>query len=231
LLLEDYVDRPHDRGMAVWEPPELTAAVCAVDAAGFRVHLHAIGDAAVRVALDAIEAAATRNPAWDRRPVITHLQLVDPADVPRFAPLGVIANFEPYWAQPDETQTRLTMPRLGPGRSSAQYPMAGLLASGAHLSFGSDWPVTTMNPLDGLAVAVRRDWLPEHHLTVPQALKIMTEGAAYQAGAEQSRGRIAPGAVADLVWLSADPAQVPPEDLSRIEVRGTWLAGHRTYGQ
>jgi predicted amidohydrolase YtcJ len=229
LMLDDYCGCPGDRGMAVWEPASLAAAVCAVDAAGFRVHLHAIGDAAVRVALDAVEAAVTANPAWDRRPVITHLQLVDPADVPRFAALGVIANFEPHWAQPDETQTRLTVPRLGPRRSAAQYPMAGLRAAGAHLSFGSDWPVTTMNPLEGLEVAVRTDWLPEHHLTVPQALDVMSFGAAYQARAEDTRGRIAPGAVADLVLLSADPARVPRADLGRIEVRGTWLAGRETY--
>lgn len=229
LMLDEYCGCPGDRGMAVWEPDALTAAVCGVDAAGFRVHLHAIGDAAVRIALDAIEAAMAANPAWDRRPVITHLQVVDPADRPRFAALGVIANFEPFWAQPDETQTLLTMPRLGPDRTAAQYPMAGLMASGAHLSFGSDWPVTTMNPLLGLATAVRTDWLPEHHLTVSQALRIMSEGAAYQARAEDTRGRIAPGAVADLVLLSADPAQVPPSDLDRIEILGTWLAGRPTY--
>jgi predicted amidohydrolase YtcJ len=228
LLLEDYCDAPHERGMAVWEPDELRAAVTAFDAAGFRVHLHAIGDGAVRLALDAIEEACRTNPPWDRRPVIAHVQLVDRADLPRFAALGVIANVEPYWAQPDDIQTRLTIPRLGPARSAAQYPMAGLLSVGARLSFGSDWPVTTMNPLAGLAVAVRRDWLPDHHLTVPQALRIMTAGAAYQARAESTRGTLTAGAIADLVWLSADPTRTPPADLAAIEIRGTWLAGRRT---
>ena len=141
----------------------------------------------------------------------------------------MIANFEPQWAQPDETQTRLTMPRLGRLRSAAQYPMAELLRSGAHVSFGSDWPVTTMNPVEGLAVAVSTGWLPEHHLTVPQALDIMSDGMAYQARAEDTRGRIVPGAVADLVRLSADPAQVPVGELGRIEVLETWLAGRPTY--
>lgn len=236
LLLTDYCDCPHDRGLAVWEPAELRAAVTAFDADGFQVHLHAIGDGGVRMALDAIEHAQWNNLAWDRRPVVCHLQLVSDQDLPRFAALGVIANFQPYWAHYDDFQSRLTVPRLG-DRSNLQYPMASMLGTGARMSFGTDWPVSTLHPMEGIGVAVTRAvdsdpdeaWLPEQCLTVPQALRTYTAGAAFQARADDCRGVIAPGMLADLVWLAEDPLHIAPKELASIGVQGTWLAGRRTY--
>lgn len=235
-MLSPYDDAPHSCGMPVWTPAELADAVTAFDADGFQVHIHAIGDGGVRAALDAVERAARKNPAWDRRPVVAHTQLVDTADLPRFARLGVIANFEPLWAQLDPLQTELTIPRLGPVRAALQYPMASLLALGTAVSFGSDWPVTSQLPLSGIQIATTRQtfegsapWTPAERLPVEDALRAYTAGVAWQASAEHRRGSLAVGMDADLVWLGSDPRQADPLSLRHIPVLGTWLAGERTY--
>ncbi|MET8471263.1 amidohydrolase [Streptomyces sp. NPDC006422] len=238
-LLEPYDDAPHSCGMPVWEPAALAEAVRAFDADGFQIHIHAIGDAGVRAALDAIESAARANGEWDRRPVITHVQLVDPADLPRFAELGVVANFEPLWAQPDPLQTVLSVPRIGEKRAALQYPMGDLAHGGARLSFGSDWPVSSYEPLEGIQVAVTRrtfdgapgadGWLPRQRMTVEQALGAYTAGSAHQAFADERAAGLVPGAPADLVWLSADPRTTDPMRLREIRVLGTWLAGEPTF--
>ncbi|ATL25457.1 amidohydrolase [Streptomyces formicae] len=236
-MLAPYLDAPHSCGMPVWEPRALAEAVRAFDTDGFQTHIHAIGDAGVRAALDAVESAIVTNPAWDRRPVITHVQVVDPADLPRFAALGVIANFEPLWAQPDPLQTELSIPRIGAERAALQYPMGHLARDGVRLSFGSDWPVSSHVPLEGIQVAVTRrtfagepeaGWLPHQRLTVEEALTAATAGVAHQAGADD-RLTLAPGAPADLVLLSADPRAVDPMEIRHARVLGTWLGGRPTY--
>jgi len=237
-MLEPYEDAPTSRGLPVWEAAELAAAVTAFDAAEFQCHVHAIGDAAIRDTLDAIEAAAAANGPRDRRPVVAHVQVVDPADLPRFAALGVIANLEPLWAQRDDLMLELTMPRIGERRAALQYPLGELLATGARLSFGSDWPVTSVAPLDGLRVAVTRQtlegepaggWLPEQRLTPLQALQAYATGSAYQAFDDTRSGAIRPGMRADLVWLGADPVAVDPRGWPGLPVRGTWCDGRRTH--
>ncbi len=240
-LLEAYADAGHSCGLPNWAPAELAAAVTAVDATGFQAHLHAIGDAAIRMALDAVEHCARVNGPRDRRPVIAHAQLVHPDDLSRFAALGVIANFEPLWACPDSVMTELTEPRLGPVRSSWQYPMRSMLDSGAHVSFGSDWPVSSMRPLAGLAVALSRQtpagepaggWLPEQRLDLESALAAYTCGTAYQAY-DDDAGRLTPGQHADLCLLPADPAGLAPAELADLPVTSTWVGGvevHRSGG-
>jgi predicted amidohydrolase YtcJ len=238
-LLAPYTDRPHTCGLPVWSRDELAAAAAAFDADGFRLHIHAIGDAGVRNALDAVEHVARVNGVRDRRPVIAHTQLVDPGDLPRFAELGVIANVEPLWAQLDPLQRDLTMPRLGAARATLQYPFASLVATGAVLSMGSDWPVSSHRPLDGLAVAVTRQtlgghpaqgWLPHERLAPETALSAYTAGSAYQSFEEGQRGMLTVGARADLVWLERDPLAVPARDWPSLAVRGTWLGGVPTAG-
>ncbi|MEU1285972.1 amidohydrolase [Kitasatospora sp. NPDC005856] len=237
-LLQPYTDCPHSHGVANWGPEQLAEAVAAADRAGFQAHIHAIGDAGIRQALDAVEATATRNGPRDRRPVLAHVQLLDPADLPRFAALGVIANFEPLWAQTDPLMTELTIPRIGPDRGRHQYRIAALLASGAAVSFGSDWPVTRYEPLAGLATAVTRQtpaglpaegWLPEERITTAQALAAYSAGVAHQAFEDGRWGVIRPGTRADLVQLAADPYTVPPGGLASTPVLGTWLGGTRTH--
>jgi predicted amidohydrolase YtcJ len=237
-MLRPYDDAPHSCGLPVWTPDELAAAAVAFDADGFQLHVHAIGDAGARAALDAFEQVARVNGPRERRPVLAHTQVVDPADLPRFADLGVIANFEPLWAQLDPLQVDLTLPRIGPGRGAQQYPMASLLATGAVLSMGSDWPVSSYRPLEGLAVAVTRQtpdgvpaggWLPHQRLPVGSAFSAYTQGVAYQAFEEDVWGSVTVGRRADLVWLDRDPTTSDPAGWPGIAVRATWLAGRRTW--
>src|SRR5580698_4280408 len=206
-LLQPYDDCPHSHGIANWTPDELA---------------------------DAIAAAARRNGPADRRPVMAHVQLIDPADLPRFAALGVIANLEPLWAQPDPLMTELTLPRVGADRGARQYQIRSLLRSGARVSFGSDWPVTAYQPLHGIATAASRQtpqgkpaggWLPAERVPAAQALTAYSAGVAYQAFEEHQWGLLRPGMRADLVHLAADPAAVPARELRDLPVLGTWLAG------
>jgi predicted amidohydrolase YtcJ len=238
FLLEPYEDAPHSCGLPNWAPAELVEAAVACDAAGFQIHIHAIGDGGVRMALDAVEAAQRRNGPRDRRPVIAHTQLVHPDDWSRFAALGVIANFEPLWACLDDTMVRLTVPRLGPARSALQYPIATLARAGARISFGSDWPVTSLRPLDGLAVAVSRQtpagdpaggWLPEERLPIHDAVAAYTSGSAHQAFDDTERGRLAPGKAADLCLVDLDITAVAGREVSGARVLGTWLDGREVF--
>jgi predicted amidohydrolase YtcJ len=240
-LLEPYCSGLHDHGMLVWSPENLAKAVAAIDAEGFQTHIHAIGDAAVRVALDAIEHANAVNGPRDRRAVIAHVQLADAADLARFASLGVIATMQPLWAQLDALMMVLTVPRLGPERSDRQYQMATLVASGASLAFGSDWPVSSAAPLDGIAIATSRTtaeglpaggWVPQEILSTETALTAYSSGVARQAFADAttpSWGRLEIGASADLVWLAQDPRSTAPSAMSNIAINGTYLAGATTH--
>ncbi|MCW2881442.1 MAG: amidohydrolase [Sphaerisporangium sp.] len=238
-LLAPYSDDPCTRGMPIWPYEELLEALTAVDAMGLQAHLHAIGDAGVRTALDAIEHVTRVNGPRDRRPVIAHVQVLDEADLPRFAELGVIANVQPLWARIDPAMTELTIPRIGGERAGRQYLVGSLLRAGAHVAFGSDWPVSDHRPLAGLPVAVTREnaerepaggWLPEERLTFDDALSAYTAGVAYQAFAERKRGSLIPGKAADLVWLDGDVRQLDPHDIAgRSAVLGTWMAGTRTF--
>jgi predicted amidohydrolase YtcJ len=237
-MLEPYSDNHASCGIANWPADELAAAAAAVDAEGFQIHIHAIGDAAVRHALDAVEHAGRANGARDRRAVIAHTQLVHPDDLPRFAALGVIANFEPLWAQRDPLMTELTEPRLGPTRSAWQYPMGALAERGAHVSFGSDWPVSSLRPLDGLAIAVTRQTrgaagscgpLSGARMSLDAAMAAYTRGVAYQAFEEGEVGRVAVGQRADLCVLAAAPDTASPDELPDIAVLGTWRDGRAVY--
>jgi predicted amidohydrolase YtcJ len=241
-LLAPYCSGLHSHGMQVWDGlggrTSLAEAARAVDALGFQIHIHAIGDAAVRQALDAIEYAAETNGPRDRRPVIAHVQLVDDADLQRFAKLGVFANMQPLWAQNDALMTVLTIPRLGVERADKQYRMRTISDSGASLAFGSDWPVSSGAPFDGIAIAASRQtaegdpeggWTPEEILTVERALGAYTATVAEQAFAEGVWGRLAPGASADLVWLDRDPRGTPALELPGLRVRGTYLRGELSW--
>jgi predicted amidohydrolase YtcJ len=237
-LLAPYCTALHNHGQQNWEGDSLAEAASRVDELGLQIHIHAIGDAAVRQALDAIEHVVRHNEPRDRRPVIAHAQLVDDADIGRFAELGVIPNMQPLWAQLDALMTVLTVPRLGAERSDRQYRMRTLHESGAPLAFGSDWPVSSGAPLDGISVAVSRQtvdgepeggWTPEEILPVERALTAYTAGVAYQAYAENRWGRIVPGASADLLVLGRDPRATAALDLPALDVRATYLRGRPVY--
>ena len=240
-LLQPYCSGLHSHGMQVWEGDSLAQAARRVDELGFQIHIHAIGDAAARQALDAIEFAIKQNGPRDRRPVIAHAQLVDGDDLGRFAELGVVPCMQPLWAQMDALMTVLTIPRLGQERADRQYQMNTIDRSGAPLSLGSDWPVSSGAPLDGIAIGVSRQtaegdppdgWTPHETLTMERALSAYTAGVAEQAFAGQSGprwGTIAPGSSADLVWLARDPRSTAALDVPDIEVRATYVSGVRAH--
>jgi predicted amidohydrolase YtcJ len=234
LLLEPYIDAPNSHGMPVWSREELMRAAAIADKEDFQLHLHAIGDGGVRLALDVIEFVMRSNPAKARRPVIAHVQLVDELDLQRFVSLGVIANFTPVWTCLDREQDVLCTPRIGQTRSDQQYRMRSLLDSGARLTFGSDWPVSTPAPLEGLPTAVHRrnaknlqsgGWLMHEALTLDEALAAYTSGVAHQAFAEDQWGSIQPGMDANFVLLAEDPRGMPIDQVSGLRVDATYLRG------
>jgi predicted amidohydrolase YtcJ len=212
-LLEPYCDgcggHTENHGLSYVDRAELAAAVTELDALGFQVHLHAIGDRAVRNSLDAVEAARGANGTNDLRHHIAHVQVVQPEDVPRFARLGVVANCQTYWAKPDPQMEELTIPFLGRDRVDIQYPFEGIRAAGARLAMGSDWSVTTADPLEQLEVAVTRaerggaSFLPEQRLRLDDAVDAFTAGSAY-VNHDDDGGALAVGKRADLAMLDLD---------------------------
>lgn len=212
-MLEPYCGCGNDRGLAHLTPEALDRAVTELDRLGFQVHLHAIGDRAVRMSLDSVEAAVAANGPSRSRHHIAHVQVVDPQDLPRFAALDVTATLQTYWAQHEPQMDDLTVPLLGADRSAWQYPFADLHRSGADLAMGSDWPVSTADPLQQLEVAVqRRDpadrggpaFLPSQALSLDTALHAFTAGSA-RVNHDDEAGIVTVGARADLVLLDRDP--------------------------
>ncbi|OIQ75631.1 N-substituted formamide deformylase precursor [mine drainage metagenome] len=238
LLLEPYLDEPQYHGMPVWGREQLFKAVNQADAAGFQLHIHAIGDGGVRLALDAIENVIMVNPPRDRRPVVAHIQLLTEEDLPRFAFLGVIANFTPVWTCLDSEQDVLCTPRIGQVRSDQQYRMRSLLDSGARLSFGSDWPVSTPSPFEGLPTAVHRrnakgepaeGWLMHEAITLDEALAAYTSGVAFQAGYENEWGSLADGMSANFLVLAQDPRQTAIDQIANLAIEATYLRGQAIF--
>jgi predicted amidohydrolase YtcJ len=227
-----------DSGAATVAPARLDSLVVALDRAGFQVHAHAIGDRAVRMALDAFAAARAANGPRDARHTIAHLQLVDPADAPRFRLLGASANIQALWAWRDPYIRDLTEPVLDSARAARLYPFGTLARAGAAIVAGSDWPVTTMDPLPAMQVAVTRadpdappapPWLPDELLTPARILAAYTIDGARLAFRERETGSIAPGKLADLVVLDRDPFAAPPHEIARARVRYTFVEGREVY--
>jgi predicted amidohydrolase YtcJ len=208
------------------------------DLRGFDVHVHAIGDRAVRMALDAIEAAAEHNPPRERRHVIAHLELVDPADIPRFRALEVAACFQPLWAYADPYITELTVPVLGAERSRWLYPIGSVLASGAMVVAGSDWSVSSMDPLEGIEVAITRRgvgepeggaWIPEEVATLPPMIAAYTLHGARLGRWDDVTGSLVAGKRADLIVIEGNLFELPPHRLHEADVVTTLVDGQVVY--
>jgi predicted amidohydrolase YtcJ len=228
-----------NRGLSMVDPAELRGYVTELDRLGFQVHIHAIGDRAVREALDSFEAARDANGPSDNRHHIAHIQLIHPDDVARFASLGVAANMQPLWAMHEPQMDELTIPFIGAERAAWQYPFGSLAASGATLVAGSDWPVSSPDPLWGIHVAVNRSlpgpdgapgepFLPQQALDVTTALTAYTAGSAYVNHLDDT-GRIAPGAAADLAVLDRDITAGPPDEVCAATVQATYVDGVAVY--
>lgn len=242
-MLAPYLDAngaPTDEtGMSFIPPDELAEITTVLDAHGFQVHFHGVGDRAVRECLDAIAVARRTNGPNDLRHQIAHLDVVDPADVPRFAELSVFANLQPLWARRDLEIEQTKLPLLGPAREQHHFPFADLVAAGAEVAMGSDWPVTSPDPLWGLHTAIHRTaprddphgndrarqepLLPEQRMAAAAALRAYTWGSARANHLDGDTGRIVPGAYADLVLVDGDLTD--PDAFETARVRTTWVDG------
>ncbi|MEA2622103.1 MAG: hypothetical protein QOH61_1013 [Chloroflexota bacterium] len=237
-VLEPYLGadgRPTaNRGIGFVEAEALKSHVTELDALGFQVHFHALGDRAVRESLDAIEAARRRNGRSDGRHHLAHLQIVDPADWPRFNQLDATATIQPFWACLDEQMTELTLPFLSPARAALQYPFRSLLRAGARLAGGSDWTVSTPNVMAEVEVAVRRvctddraaaPLLPDEALELDDALAAFTWGSAYVNHLDADTGTVEVGKLADLVVVDRDLDRLDGTPLGDVGVLLTLVEG------
>jgi len=241
-LLEPYADKPDSVGSSPFTEVEWYRLVREADAAGLDLHIHAIGDRTVRVALDALESAIAVNPARDRRHAIAHLVYVDEADLCRFGPLGVIAQCSGNWMSADPSTVQIAVQRYGQRRAAQFFRTRTLLDWGATIAFGTDWPAagyySTYKPLDAVQVAVTRQLIGEpegpvlepadERLYLSQALYAATAGAAYQLRLDDA-GMIAPGMLADLVVLRENLFDLDPAEIASTPVDLTMMSGNVTY--
>ncbi|HEV2027643.1 MAG TPA: amidohydrolase [Candidatus Dormibacteraeota bacterium] len=231
-LLEPY-EGTTSRGEPLWAAEELAKAVHVADARGWQVQVHAIGDAAIRQALDAF-AAATR----DLRHRIEHIEAPSPLDIPRFAELGVIASMQPQHAEPNRNLFEIWLPNLGAERATFGWPWRSILHSGAGIAFGTDWPVVPLDPAASLQVAVTRKtrqgepaggWLPDQRLKLAEALAAWTFGGAFAEHAEDQKGALAGGMLADIAVLDRDIVTIPVSELADLKVTATIVGGRVVY--
>jgi predicted amidohydrolase YtcJ len=237
--LDEHGSATGNAGHSFVEAEELKEVVVALAAEGFQVHVHAIGDRATREALDAFAAARDAGHGPDLRHHIAHLQVVHPDDLPRFAELGVAANAQALWACHEPQMDDLTIPFLGDERATWQYPFGGLQRVGARLVMGSDWPVTSPDPIAAIHTAVTRTsyddpqppFLPEQAVDLTAAFAAYTSGSAWVNGRDRTDGAgvLAPGHAADLAVLDRDPFAGPADEIGAARVASTWVAGRRVF--
>jgi predicted amidohydrolase YtcJ len=245
-MLEPYCDAhghpTENRGISFVHPDVLAEAAAQLDALDFQLHFHAIGDRAVRQCLDAVQHALARNGRRNGRHHIAHIQVVHPEDVRRFRDLGVVANMQAFWAALEPQMVELTLPFLGEPRSAWQYPFGDLLRSGAVLAAGSDWSVSTPDPLAAIHVAVNRlipaghedadesheVFLPEQRIDLASALTAYTAGSAYVNHLDDA-GTIREGALGDLAVLDRDPFAGPADEIGATRVEQTFVEGQRVH--
>jgi predicted amidohydrolase YtcJ len=240
-LLEPYANRD-TKGIPNYTVDDLDRIVKMMDARGFQIFVHAIGDAGIRMTLDAYERAAAKNPApaRGRRHRIEHIEAVSAADIPRFAKLGVIASMQPYHANPIPNVLEVWAVNLGPERASRAWAWKSIKDAGGRLTFGTDWPVVDLDPRPGIHTALTRRTLdgkpeggfgPEQRLPLETVIDAWTAGPAYASFEESRKGTLAPGMLADVVVLSKDIFKEPVDKVKEFEVVTTILDGKVVHGR
>jgi predicted amidohydrolase YtcJ len=234
LFFEPYSDDRSTRGVYAAEAipiSRMEERVRGADRAGLQVVIHAIGDRANSEILDLFERVAKANGPRDRRFRIEHAQHLRPADIPRFARLGVVASMQPYHAIDDG---RWAEKRIGRERCRTTYAFRSILDAGGRLAFGSDWDVAPLSPIAGIDAAVTRrtidgknpkGWFPEQAISAPEALKAYTADAAWSAFEENEKGSLSTGKLADFVVLSRDILSIPPDQIVDAKVDATVVGG------
>jgi predicted amidohydrolase YtcJ len=237
-LLEPYADDPSTKGSLFWEPENFQAAVAKLDKLGLQLYTHAIGDRAVRTALDGYEFAQKKNHTRDRRHRIEHIETLAAPDIPRFGKLGVIASMQPLHSYPDADTFDVWARNLGPDRASRAWVWNSIRESGGHFGFGSDWPIVTLNPFEGIQTAVTRQtkdgtpkegFVPAQRLTVAQAVEGYTLGAAFAGHHEKTEGSITADKAADIIIVDRNIFEIDPHSIGDTKVVTTIVGGKIVY--
>jgi predicted amidohydrolase YtcJ len=238
-MIEDYSDAAGGNAPLMFTPTQIDEMFTAFDAARFQIHVHAIGDLAVRAALDGMEAARKANCPWPSYHHIAHIQCIDPADVPRFATLGVVANTQPLWARAEPSVTEVAVPMVGAARGRWIYAFRSLRDAGALLTLSSDWTVSTLNPFEIIETAMTRQpprkdgkhpaFLPEQRLTIEECIEGYTINAAIAGWRQDDTGSLSLGKFADLIVLDRDIYACDVYDIGDTKVLLTLLAGQEVY--
>jgi predicted amidohydrolase YtcJ len=237
-LLEPYSTDPSTKGQLFWDPEKYRAAIVALDKKDFQIYSHAVGDAAVRAALDAYDAAAHQNHSKNRRHRIEHIETIAASDIPRFGKLGVIASMQPLHSYPDDDTLNIWARAIGPDRSSRAWMWKSIALGGGEYAFGSDWPIVTMNPWEAIQTAVTRQtvdrkpeggFIPSQKLTVAHAIEGYTRNAAFAGRLEKYEGSLEVGKAADLIMLDRNIFEIEPHTIHNTQVVLTIVGGNIVY--
>ncbi len=237
-MLAPYADDPSQSGKLFWDPDQYKATVVDLDALGLQIFTHAIGDKAVRLALDAYQKAAEVNKTKDARPRIEHIETISTQDIDRFGKLGVVASMQPLHSYPDEDTLGIWARNIGPERATRPWVWRSIELKGGALAFGSDWPVVTLNPWPGVQTAVTRQteegepaggFVPQQRLSLEDTIRAYTLGAAFAGRGEKTEGSLEPGKLADFIVLDRDLFQIEPSEIRKTEVLLTVVGGKVVY--
>jgi predicted amidohydrolase YtcJ len=237
-MLAPYSDDSTLSGKLFWDTEKYKKGVAELDRRGIQVFTHAIGDKAIRTALDAYEKAAQVNGTKDARHRVEHIEDVSADDIPRFGKLGVIASMQPLHAYPDDDTLKAWAPNVGPERAQRAWAFHSIQAHGGVLAFGSDWPVVTLSPWEGLQNAVTRQttegepkggWIPSERISLADAIRGYTLNAAFAGHREKAEGSLEPGKLADLIVVSQDLFKVDPMKIGETKVLLTMVGGRVVY--
>jgi predicted amidohydrolase YtcJ len=237
-MLAPYSDDPSQSGKLFWDPEKYRTAIVELDKRGLQIFTHAIGDKAVHTALDAYENAEHVNHTHDARPRIEHIETITAGDIPRFGKLGVIASMQPLHSYPDEDTLDIWARNVGPERAQRAWVFHSIEADGGRLAFGSDWPVVTMNPWEGLQTAITRrtaegkpdgGFVPTEAISLEDGIKAYTLGAAFAGRREKEEGSLEPGKLADLIIVDQDLFKIPASQVNKTQVLLTMVGGKTVY--